>query len=151
MESKRIGFALKVLNNAIRRRLDAQLVEAGLEDVGGIRGHVLAYLDVKAREGDVFQRDIEREFNIRRSTATVMLQRLEEKGYLVREQVPSDARMKRILLTDKAREINLQVRRQIDAFDAEMELGITEQERENFLRIVYKMIYNLEQEGTKRC
>lgn len=151
VENRRIGFALKVLNNAIRRRLDAYLAEAGLEDIGGMRGPLLGYLYAQTRERDVFQKDIEKEFNIRRSTATVMLQRLEEKGYLVREQVPSDARMKRILLTDKAREINLQVRRQIDAFDAEMELGITEQERENFLRIVYKMIYNLEQEGTKRC
>lgn len=149
VENRRIGFALKVLNNAIRRRLDAYLAEAGLEDIGGMRGPLLGYLYAQTRERDVFQKDIEKEFNIRRSTATVMLQRLEEKGYLIREPHPDDARLKRILLTDKGRERHLKARRQIQAFDAELEQGIAEQEKEFFLKIVDKMIKNLEQEDGK--
>ena len=57
---------------------------------------------IRAGHGDVYQKDVEQEFRIRRSTATVMLQSLEQKGYLVRVASTEDARLKRILLTEKA-------------------------------------------------
>ena len=43
----------------------------------------------------MFQRDVEQVFSLSRSTATGILQQLEEKGLLRRESVPSDARLKK--------------------------------------------------------
>ena len=87
---------------------------------------------------------MEKRFNIRRSTATVMLQNLEQKGYIVREAVHSDARMKRIVLTQKAIRHNLAIRDQIDAFNKELEEGLTSEEKKMFLRILDKIKKNLE-------
>lgn len=141
---RQIGFELKSINNMIRRKLDVRFAEAGLEEISGMQGPLLGFLDRYSQERDIFQRDLEKEFNIRRSTATVMLQNLEQKGYIIRESVDSDARLKRIVLTDKAREVNREVRKQIEAFHEELEQGITPQEKEFFLGITDKIMKNLE-------
>lgn len=141
---RQIGFQVKAINNMIRRKLDIRFAEAGLEEISGMQGPLLGYLDRNSQERDIFQKDLEKQFNIRRSTATVMLQNLEQKGYIVRESVDSDARLKRIVLTQKAIEVNQEVRKQIDAFNEELEQGLTTEEKELFLQISDKIIRNLE-------
>ena len=143
-KERQIGFKIKAINNMIRRNLDIRFAEAGLEEISGMQGPLLGFLDRNTRERDVFQKDLEKHFNIRRSTATVMLQNLEQKGYLVREPVDSDARLKRIVLTDKAKEVNREIKKQIDAFNEELEQGITPEEKELFLQIADKIMKNLE-------
>ncbi|MBE5884124.1 MAG: MarR family transcriptional regulator [Lachnospiraceae bacterium] len=143
-EKKRtIGFQLKAVNNQIRRNLDIRFAEAGLEEISGMQGPMLGYIYDHSRQQDVFQKDLERHFNIRRSTATVILQNLEQKGYIIREAVERDARLKRITLTEKAVEVHLAIRKQIDAFNEELEAGITEEEREAFFKVLDKVIHNL--------
>jgi len=141
-----IGFRLKAINNLIRRNLDIRFAEAGLDELSGMQGPLLGFLQCRGAQGDVFQKDIEKEFNIRRSTATVMLQKLEQKGYLVRECADCDGRLKRIILTDKAREAHRVIRNQVDAFHEELERGLTEDEKEIFLAISEKIMKNLEPE-----
>lgn len=55
----------------------------------------------------VIQRDLEQEFNVKRSTMTLLLQRMDKKGLVIRKQAISDARQKEVSLTRKAR--NLEV------------------------------------------
>lgn len=168
-EEKRIGFELKIVNNLIRRRLSGSICEAELahtkteefidissqnpdpestEKIGqcgimGMQVPIIGYICEHSREGDVFQKNIEQEFNIRRSTATVMLQSLEQKGYLLREPVEYDARLKRIVLTPKAIKHDEMIRKRIDTFNQELEKGITEEERAEFFRILDKIKQNL--------
>ena len=143
MEYRGIGFELKIVNNLIRRKLDGSFQEEGMEELAGIQGPVLGYIHHFGSDRDVFQRDIEREFNIRRSTATVMLQNLEQKGYVIRQPVERDGRLKKILLTEKALERNALIHRRIQEFNEELEFGITEEEREQFLMILRKIEENL--------
>jgi len=138
-----LGFRIKAVNNMIRRNLDMRFSEAGMEELIGMQGPMLGFLSDCSQRQDVFQKDIEREFNIRRSTATVMLQKLEQKGYIVRESVDYDARLKRIVLTEKAIEANRAIRSQIDAFHEEMEMGITQEEKDLFFNVLDKMMENL--------
>ena len=98
-ERRSIGFELKIVNNLIRRRLDGYFQEIGLEELAGIQGPVIGYIYRFGSRQDVFQKDIEREFNIRRSTATVLLQNLELNGYIIRQPIEQEARLKKILLT----------------------------------------------------
>ena len=71
----------------IRRFLDTRFAEQDITEVCGMQGPMLGYIHDKSKSQDVFQRDLEKEFNIRRSTATVMLQNLGQKGFVVREPV----------------------------------------------------------------
>ena len=49
--------------------------------------------------------DLEKEFDITRSTASKNVDLLVENGFIVREQVDYDARLKKLVLTEKAKEV----------------------------------------------
>ncbi|MBR6477697.1 MAG: MarR family transcriptional regulator [Lachnospiraceae bacterium] len=143
VKERAIGFELKFTNNEIRRNLDQRFAENGLEDLSGMQGPVIGYISWNSKDKDVFQKDIEKWFNIRRSTATVMLQAMEQKGLIEREAVPNDGRLKKIILTDKAKELNKRVNEQIEQFHRELEEGITPEEKAEFLRILDRIRENL--------
>ena len=153
LTNRQLGFELKAANNMIRRKIDAIFAQMEGNEINGMQGPLLGYLYHKSRNGDVYQKDVEKEFRIRRSTATVMLQNLEQKGYIVRVASTEDARLKRILLTEKAIEHHNLIEEQIRDFNRELENGITEEEKQTFLTILDKMMQNLGQDSrrTGRC
>ena len=142
-ERPQIGFQLKFINNLIRRRMDVRFSEQGLGELSGMQGPMVGYIYDNCKKQDIFQKDIEKVFNIRRSTATVMLQNLELKGFITRQAVEHDARLKKIMVTEKAEQYSLRIREQIDEFHRELEQGITEEEKEEFSRILDKIQQNL--------
>lgn len=141
--NRQLGFEIKAANNMIRRKMDAIFAQQDGYELNGMQGPLLGYLYHKSRDGDVYQKDVEKEFRIRRSTATVMLQSLEQKGYLVRVASTEDARLKRILLTEKAIEHHNLIEEQIRNFNMELEAGLAEEEKATFLCILDKMMQNL--------
>lgn len=143
-DNQALGFLIKQANNLIKRKLDLCFTEAGLSEFIGMQGPVLGYINRESCHRDVFQRDIEKCFHIRRSTATVMLQNLEQKGYIVREAVKSDARLKKICLTECAIRYDQEICRLLDRFNLEVEAGISLQEKEVFCNVLGKIIQNLE-------
>ena len=56
------------------------------------------------------QNEIEHEFNIKRSTTTIMLQRMEKRGLIVRVDDPKDKRKKQAQLTESALKIVPKIR-----------------------------------------
>lgn len=149
LSNRQLGFELKAANNMIRRKMEVIFAQQDGYELNGMQGPLLGYLYHKSRNGDVYQKDVEREFRIRRSTATVMLQSLEQKGYLVRVASTEDARLKRILLTEKAIRHHDLIEEQIRIFNRELEAGLTEEEKEIFLRILDKMMQNLGMDGER--
>ena len=63
--------------------------------------HVLRYILMSTLHRDVYQKDIEEEFQIRKSTATGILKLMEKHGFIRRESAQQDARLKRIVPTKK--------------------------------------------------
>lgn len=56
---------------------------------------------ILAQSNDVFQKDIE-EYSLRPPTAAELLKKMEKNGLIYREAMVSDARMKRIAVSEKA-------------------------------------------------
>lgn len=118
-------------------------------DSGSTRyhGRIVCYLNNR-RDENVYQRDIEEKFGIRRSTATRLLQLMESNGLIVRESVSSDARLKKITITEKGIAFDAQVRGEIDCFEAALARSFTEKELEEFFRLAEKLRNTLsEMEG----
>ena len=76
------------------------------------------------RGRDVYQRDIEKALHIRRSTAAVALNQMEADGFVVRENVDSDKRLKKIVPTEKLFSVHERVERRIQGFVNMMTKGI---------------------------
>lgn len=102
MEVQRhIGYEIRETDNYIRRFFDRKQNEMGFEKLTFAQTGILHYMFCR-RDADIYQKDLENRFGIRRSTATGILQGLEKNGYIERESDCNDGRMKRIILTSKA-------------------------------------------------
>ena len=78
-----IPAQLRRVNNLIFRKIGQIARTNGVEAVTPMHGWIMEYL-YRNSDTPVFQRDIEREFSITRSTVTNILQLMERKGYIAR-------------------------------------------------------------------
>ena len=104
---KDCGAWINLLSHRLKARLDASFQDLGIT---GVQSRVIFYILAHCGEGPVFQRDIENVFALSRSTATGILQVLEKNGMIRRERVAADARLKSLVPTQRAAELNAQVR-----------------------------------------
>ena len=105
------GALLNQTSRLIRRALDARISAAVTTGLSGTRGMVLGDIVRANRTGrDVYQRDIEQWFNIRRSSVTALLQGMEQDGFITRCAVEKDARLKRLVATEKGRACHAETR-----------------------------------------
>lgn len=142
MHPRHIGFELRQVANIIRREIDNAVSKRNIEKLTGMQGRVIGYLCHNG-EKEIFQRDIEAEFSIRRSTATTMLQTMEKHGLIKRAPVEYDARLKRILPTDIAVTRHKIFEEEINRVENQVLNGITKKEAETLLSILNKIKNNL--------
>lgn len=126
------------LSNKIRRKLDRL---SSREAFSGSQGRVLQFL--LAQNEDIFQKDIEEEYSIRPSTATQLLNQMEQNGLICRVPVPYDRRLKKIQLTDKAQQYRQQVVKDLTELEKTVTAGIAPEDLEVFFRVVETMMDNL--------
>lgn len=96
------GILIKNVNNDLDRNADEF---AHSLDLTRMQMSVIDYISRNENKQNIFQKDIEKEFNIRRASATSALKLMETKDLIVRVPMPEDARLKRIMLTVKARKM----------------------------------------------
>ena len=94
-------------------------------------------------ERELYQRDVEEVFCIRRSTASRFLQNLERDGMLVRQSVPRDARLKKLIPTEKALAVHACIAEKFQIAEKLMTAGLTEGEVEQFIATARKIQRNL--------
>lgn len=140
---KAIGFEIRILANLIKRNLEEGASEDGEESPTGLQGWIIGYVKMNADRA-VFQRDLEKEFNMRRATVSGVLQLMERKGWIVREPVAHDARLKKITLTPKAHQLHDRNVRRFRAFESKLCRGLSEQDIAAFFAIAEKLKRNLE-------
>ncbi|WP_310603167.1 MarR family winged helix-turn-helix transcriptional regulator [Anaerosporobacter sp.] len=144
-QAQSIGFEIKSVSNLIMRSIDAKIAEIPGHDCTKMHGWIIGYVYDKGKNHDVFQKDIEREFKIRRSTATGMLQLMEKNGYMKRVSVEYDARLKKLVLTQKAIDLHKAIRTNIDEFEQGLMDCLTKEEQDVFFQITGKLKRMLEQ------
>ncbi len=137
-----IGAEVKILTHAFRRKFSEALRQSGAEDLSAMQGHVIGYL-YYCRDRDVFQRDIEESFNITRSSVTGIVKLMEEKGYITRQSVQGDARLKKLTLTQKGLEHHQRAMAAIDTVEAAAVQDFTQEEIELFRSLCARIRTNL--------
>ena len=141
-----IGLVLKKLVSLYKRKVvDVQSHIPGVSDVTTVQGWVICFIYDQCKAKNVFQRDIENELDIRKSSATTLLQRMEKNGFLVREPLPNDARWKKLVLTQKAIDFRNKLRERMLLVEAHAVKGITAFQLDQFLLVAETIAKNLEQ------
>lgn len=144
MKNNEIGFKIRMLSNLIKRDVEKERSELGFTMPKGINGWAIAYFFDNFGK-DIFQKDFETEFSIRRSTASNILKTMEQNGFINRIGVAHDARLKKIVLTDKAINIHKAVTKNILDREQRLKKDLSEKEIETFLNVADKMIKNMEE------
>jgi DNA-binding MarR family transcriptional regulator len=140
MEKYHLIGELKRINNQIKRKIDSDPVFIEQNKTTGSRGYVIGFIYRKTLlKEEVYERDIEKEFGIRRSTATQMLNSMESNGLIERISESSDKRLKRIVLTEKAKDFHKTICSELDKIDEELIGLLTEEEFTQLKRIIEKL------------
>lgn len=132
---KRIGREIRMVDNLLRRQCEKELKQFLGKDVTVIHLWILNYI-VDSEPGIVFQKDVEKEFEIAKSTATSTLKLMEKKGLITRETDPADERFKKLCITDKGRQITKEFYERAKQADRQLIKGIDEER----LNIFYSVL-----------
>ncbi|MGX8710219.1 MAG: MarR family winged helix-turn-helix transcriptional regulator [bacterium] len=142
MEKMRIGLELRSLNNMIRRYFEFSSHKNEIETITGNNGWIIGYLADNA-DKDIFQKDLEDHFTITRSTASKVLSLMEQKGLIQRQAVAQDARLKKLVLTEKAWKIKGLMREDAERMERTLTNGFTEEEVETLYSYLQRMRTNI--------
>ena len=135
------GKMINQISNRLRRRSRAVQEAIG---ISGAKGNILNYILVESETHSVYQKEIEQEFGLRPSTATEVLKNLEKDGLICRVPEEQDGRYKKIIFTEKAEAIRETLKNEIEGSENLLLEGISEEEKQEFLRIAQKMLENLD-------
>ena len=146
MEKQDIGIMLRLLNNSVRRFVDrSSKCKREIDNLTCSNGWIIGYLRQAESEGrEVFQRDFEEEFGITRSTASKVMILLEKKGIISRVPVASDARLKKVVLTDRSRELARLMDEDAQRIEAALSEGFSPQELETLYSYFDRLQTNIE-------
>ena len=139
-----IGCKINYVSNIIKREIEKLESIEALERVSGTNSFILVYISEKEI---VFQKDIEKEFGITRSTASKVISLMESKGLIIRKSVSNDLRLKQLVLTDEAKKIVLAVKEDLNKFEKRLTYGLTEEEKKLLSSILGKIEKNIFEGG----
>ena len=137
-----VGPLIHRVDKMLSRNMAEQMRAAGMDEITLMHGWIIRYLYEK-REEEIFQKDIEKFFSIGRSTVTNIIQLMEKNGYIARESVPGDARLKKVKLTEKGIVNHEMVKAFITRLDRSLIRGISEEELDTFYTVMNKIRGNL--------
>lgn len=137
-----IGLEIKNLNNVINRNFKNLNTVKLLDEITGSNGYILGFL-LKNKDKLITQKSIEKTLGITRSTASTVLTRMEKKELIRRETLESDSRVKRILVTEKGRDLSSKIDEEVKAFNACMMKDFTKEEIASFIEFIRRIKKNI--------
>lgn len=136
-----LGGLIHKVAHKMKREIDHANQKLG---VSGVQGRIIGYVRCESKNRDVFQKDIEEHFELRGSSVTSTLQNLEKMGFIVRESIPTDKRLKRIVLTKKALDIHNQITKNIEQVEKEAFSSINKEEEQLLSDLLKRILNNIE-------
>lgn len=138
---KHIGLEIKKLHNLVTRNFEKSAESAG---VTRVQARVLHFICMTSQSRDCFQKDVEKEFNLQSPSATELIKRLVNLGYLERVSLSQDKRFKKLHVTEIGKEKMHQVYQQILYYEQVVTTGVSDEQLELFFSVIDKMKQNIE-------
>lgn len=144
-ENKTIGSELHSIGNLLKRISENSCIcnYRRQTELTEMQTRVICFL-YQNRTRDIFQKDIEKEFSVRRATVSVLLRTMELKQLVTRESVSSDARLKKVVLTSKSENIAQIAQEEVARFEKMLQEDISPEDMAAFYRVTAKIRSNIE-------
>lgn len=96
---------------------------------------------------EVLQCDLEKAIKLRRATISGVLKTMEKKNIITRVISSKDARVKKIILSDKTKKMYFESKAKLEALEELITSNISDNEINIFLEVINKMQENLMKKG----
>ena len=135
------GKLINKISIRLRRRSEKMGKNLGITEV---QGRILDFILVDGRDRPLYQKDIEKEFGLRPSTATELLKTLESRKMIQRVSSEEDGRYKKIQVTEAAEDIRMAMQQEIQKTEGLLIERISREDLNTFMKVAEKMLENLE-------
>ena len=139
MDEKKLMEQYDKMNRKMQRHFASYFSDSQLTCIQGI---VLHYIIVESDRGDIFPKDLEEFLGIKGSSVTSLINNLEQGGYLRRESLESDGRYKKLVLTEKTREMQEDILRRVYDYIHSIFAWIPEEDLKIFESVILQMAKN---------
>lgn len=141
--NKNIIFEIKVLDNMINRKIINRTKKANIPyGLSPVQLKILHYLFLHTKD-TVYQRDIEKIIESRRSTTSGILHTMENNNLIKKIDCTTDARTKQIVLTEYSTELSKKIIKDKNKFETLIKDGLTKEELELFFKVTDKIKNNI--------
>ncbi len=134
-----IGFYFKKIFQIMEKNMNKKLEKIELTNS---QANILIYL--YNNKETVNQRDIEKKFELTNPTVNGILNRLENKDFIIRTVSLRDARNKEIHLTEKSILLINEMKKEARQLEKELIAGIPKEELNTFKEVLKKVFNNLQ-------
>lgn len=143
MKEERFLYQLKTLEKLIIRNLILEDEIHHFQTLTPTQVQIMEYILEHPNE-EVYQKDLEKILNLRRATVSGVLQTMEKNGLLEREKIEEDARIKKVILNKKAKELLKEKQKQIETLEKKLIQNIGASELSTFSSVLNTMITNIQ-------
>lgn len=143
-EKLKLGLDISKINHIISRKMDTSVISAIDDNLTISQAYVIDFICNEGKDKDVFQKDLESVFDLKRSSISLMLNNMEKNGLIERMIVKEDGRLKKIVLTEKSIKIYEKISDAIDLIENKLSENITEEEVKVFQNVLNKIRNSLE-------
>lgn len=139
-----VGGIIQHIAHAMFKEFNRDLKQYNLT---GVQANVLIYLFFKEKDGDIFQKDIEKHLNLTNPTVTGVVKRLEQKELIKRYCSKDDGRYKCHVLTEKGREYaKYSIEYMRNEKEKQILNGFSDDEAEFLIKLLQRILKNLGEE-----
>ena len=136
-----LGHSIRGIGHMINRLFLANAKAMGLDETTTMHAWILRYL--KDHENQVvFQKTLEQEFRMHKSSMSTILTLMESKGLIQRSEMSEDHRKKQLFLTDKGKELESAIKTVVETTENQILEGINDDELKACKSTFNKIIEN---------
>ena len=144
MCNEQILYEIKEIDMLILRKVLNISKQNNYRTFSPVQGRIVKYL-LDNEDKKVFQRDLEQVLGVRRSTISGILQTMEKNNIIKRVSVKEDARVKEIIITDRAREENKKIQEKFREVESIIAKDIDKEDLNTFLSVTKQIKRNLKE------
>lgn len=137
---KNILVLVKKANSLARKKLDDYDSKKGVSSLSCVIIDYLCYCE--AKDIEVTQKDLEKEFYLSKSTCSDLVNNLETSNYIVRTVDESDARKKRIVTLPKGKELHEYNMKKFKDVEDDFCSPLSKEEKAELERLLMKIVTN---------
>ena len=138
MRKYKLGLDIEKIDRIISRDMDANIMKAVGDKVTVSQAYVIDFMSNTDKE-DIFQKDLEKQFDLKRAAISLMLNNMEKNDLIKRVPVSEDARLKKLVLTEKSIALADTITTAIDEIENTLLEDLTQEEIDTFYTVLNKM------------